>query len=265
MPKVPRVNRVVPGKSWFLTWNNYESEKLETFIKKVEDSCDKYVGQEEVGESGTPHIQMKILARKKIRPVEFFGIKEIHWEKSRTWAGHEYCAKDETRAPDGKRWSRGVPLPLLTPSIYGWQSVAWDLVKADEIDGRPNGRTIFWFWSKNGNVGKTDMAKWLVDVHGAIVVAGKAADMKYMIAEMDDKPIICVLDIPRVVGDHFSYSGVEEIKNGLFASCKFKGKMVRFNSPHFICFSNQEPDFDKLSVDRWKCFNIDTMIEEYKN
>jgi len=28
--------------------------------------------------------------------------------------------------------------------------------------------------------------------------------------------------------------------------------MKRFNKPHIICFSNEEPEFGNLSKDRWK-------------
>jgi len=44
---------------------------------------------------------------------------------------------------------------------------------------------------------------------------------------------------------------MEEIKNGIFFSNKYKGKMCLFNVPHMICFANFGPEKEKLSNDRW--------------
>lgn len=258
MPKLIEKKRGVPGKVWFMTWNNYEPETLETFIEKVKSSCSKYVGQEEVGENGTPHIQMKIECKKKIRPIEFFGVKAIHWEKSRTFAGHEYCNKDDTRKPGGLRWSFGVPPPLYVPECYGWQLDVVDLVQTV-----PDLRKIYWYWEPTGSVGKSSLARYLCVKHNALLVGGKASDMKAALALMQKNkllmPSVIIADIPRSV-EHVSFSGFEEIKNGVFFSSKYESGMVMMNSPHLIVFANFEPDLSKLSADRWVINDIRLLL-----
>lgn len=246
---MPKEKRVVPGKFWFLTWNNYTETDLTIFIEKVKNIACRCVGQEEVGESGTAHIQMKIECKSKIRPIEHFGRKDIHWEKSRGWNGHEYCCKDASRKPGGHRWIWGASPPVEAPEMYGWQLDVVALVSAP-----PDPRKVHWFWSKEGAVGKTDCAKYLCIRHGAEYASGKAADMKCALALRKktgkDMPSVIVMNIPRTQ-EHVSYSGIEEIKDGLFFSGKYESGMVIMHPPHFIIFANCEPEYEKLSMDRW--------------
>lgn len=66
-----------------------------------------------------------------------------------------------------------------------------------------------------------------------------------------------MIDIPRSVDiDFLSYTGIEEIKNGCFFCGKYESDMVIMPIPHIIIFSNEEPNVDKLSADRWDIKNI---------
>jgi hypothetical protein len=81
---------------------------------------------------------------------------------------------------------------------------------------------------------------------------GKKADIMYSIMEADmDKCNSVIFDIPRDNGNKVSYKSIESIKNGMVYSPKYESKHKLFNSPHLICFANCEPEFEKLSNDRW--------------
>jgi len=56
--------------------------------------------------------------------------------------------------------------------------------------------------------------------------------------------------------EYISYGAMEKIKNGFYMSSKYESKPIIRNCPHIICFANFEPDYDKLSQDRWKVHNI---------
>jgi len=255
--------RVSSSKYWFFTWNNYPGSKVPSFVKSLDEKCSLYAFQEEEGEEGTPHLQGKIGLKEKGRPIEIFGSisKKIHWEKSSKWKGYEYCFKDETCV--GKRYGKGVTVPakLQVPELYGWQEDILDLVTECE----PHPRQIYWIWSKDGSKGKSALARYLAIKHNALVVGGKHSDMKAAIALVDNKPTICILDIPRCV-DHISYQGIEEIKNGIFFSGKYESGMVKMNPPHFVVLANKRPETSKLSKDRWRIFRIggpnDLLIED---
>lgn len=76
--------------------------------------------------------------------------------------------------------------------------------------------------------------------------------------ETGREPKVIVLDIPRNVPDDFiSYTCIEELKNGLFLSGKYESQIGAFvDIPHIIVFSNREPDYDKMSRDRWRICRI---------
>lgn len=256
--------RVSASKYWFFTFNNYSDEEAESIALCFEAKCSKFIMQEEVGSIGSnKHLQGKICLTTKGRPLDIFkDFKKIHWEKSKKWDGWEYCAKDETHV--GKRWMKGVtiPKPLKCPVMHGWQLHVLNLIK-DE----PDERSIHWYWEPDGGVGKSALGKYLTIKHqAAFFDEGKAADIKASIAlRMENKiplPEIIVMDIPRSV-TMVSYTALESIKNGNFFSPKYKSGQITMNSPHVIVFANFEPEYDKMSKDRWKVYDIrDLMIEE---
>lgn len=247
---MPKKERESASLYWLGTFNNYTEDELAILLTEL-DKCKMYAMQEEVGSVGsTPHLQLKIALEKKGRPTEHFTCKKIHWEKSRVWKGWQYCVKDDTN--NGRRWGKGVeiPKPLIVDEMYGWQEDVLEIV-----DGEPDPRKIYWFWEPEGKFGKSALCRYLAIKKGALVVGGKATDMKAAIALMEKKPTICVMDVPRSV-EHISYTGIEEIKNGIFFSSKYESGMVKMNFPHFIVLANCEPEMHKLSADRWVVRNI---------
>ena len=181
----------------------------------------EYTFQEETGENGTKHLQGVIKFNKNVRPMETIFIKSIHWEKCRSYE-HSigYCTKIETRT-GGSFTNRSVPSGLAYDEPYGWQLELMDIVNKS-----PDKRKIHWYWSADGNIGKTTLARYLVIKHNALYVNGRACDMKAAIADMKVKPKLVVMGFPRTIdSDYISYSGLEEIKDGLFFSGKYESGM----------------------------------------
>lgn len=178
--KMPKEKRTSPAKYWLGTFNNYTKDECDILVKELNEKCEKFIMQEEVGENGTPHLQMKICFEKKARPVGAFTSKKIHWESSKMWKGWEYCAKDDTHM--GQRWSKGIPRPLKINEPYGWQMKVIEIIKQE-----PDERSIYWFWEPDGGVGKTVFCKYLIVKHKALLVSGKASDMKCTIARMKEQ------------------------------------------------------------------------------
>jgi len=252
------------SRNWCFTFNNYnkhltsKNECLDVFVKLL-STLGLYVLQEETGEDGTPHLQGVVKFHKACRPMETVKHKEIHWEKCRNWdKSVQYCSKLDTRTGEFFTNIDGVEKEeaLEYDEPYGWQLEVVDLIKS-----KPDKRKIYWFWEESGRVGKSSLCKYLCIKHKALIIGGKANDMKTMIMTMDKKPKICVMDIPRCV-DHVSYSGIEEIKNGCFCSPKYESGMCVFNSPHLIIFSNMEPDYELLSADRWVVKKIEIPLND---
>lgn len=248
----PPPHRVSPSKSWCFTWNNYPEDALDqlfTVFKGFE-----WIAGKEVGEQGTKHLQGYVTSDVKVRPIEKFKLcKEIHWEKCKGTKiqNLEYCAKEGDYVGTLKP---PRPLKLISPDR------PWQVDLLNRIKEEPDDRTILWLWEEIGNVGKSAMTKYLVAKHGALMCSGKAADMKYLVVKYHEThgiyPELIVFDIPRTNVDFLSYTGLEEVKNGCFASTKYECQMVCMNCPHMVCFANCEPDRSKVSMDRWNIIKI---------
>jgi len=141
---------------------------------------------------------------------------------------------------------------LKEEQLYDWQR---EIVELTETV--PDDRTINWYWEPFGNVGKSQLMRYLVIQKGALLVSGKSADIKYQIASCKQPPDLIIYDIPRTSENYINWAALEEIKNGLFSSPKYESKMVVMNSPHIICFANFEPNIDVMSADRWRVIKIE--------
>jgi len=249
-----------PAVHWCFTLNNPEKEDFAE-ICSIGSNCSKVlIMQEETGENGTPHIQGYFAFKKKIRPKNLFN-RKIHWEKCRNpSAAREYCQKDDTRTGRRCRMMDGKEAMIRSLEDkfepYPWQQEVIDLVRTE-----PDKRSIHWFWEKDGGTGKSTLCKHIVKKFNAIMVTGKAADMKCAIAKRFEVTgagyDVVIVNLPRSFNkEYLSYTGLEEIKDGLFFSGKYESGMVITDCPHLIVFANEPPDTSKMSADRWVIKNL---------
>lgn len=256
--------QVSPQLYWFFTLNNYNMENIEYLRAQFQVLSEWFVFQEEIGESGTKHLQGTIKLKAKGRPFNLFPeLKLIHWEKTKSVKNAiEYCTKEQTR--NGEIYTNLLlPKPLRVldvDSLYPWQRDIYELCMTE-----PDDRTIYWFYDRKGATGKTALAKMLCARYGAICVSGKGTDCKHGIVDYIEKnkvaPIIIIMNIPRCNIDYISYEAIESIKDGLFFSGKYESGQVVMNCPHVIIFANEHPDTSKLSADRWFISNLDEDLE----
>lgn len=242
--------RVSCSKRWCFTLNNYTDEELVEMVAILEVSCIRGIIGKEIGEEGTPHLQGYVVFEFVKRPMSIFKNKRIHWEKCKgsDKENIRYCSKDNNFVTHNIR----VPKTIKTiQKLYDWQQKIVDICMEE-----PDDRTIHWYWESKGNIGKSALCKYLVVKHDALMVSGSATDVKYLLSICDTPPEIILWDIPRSKANYVSYTGMEEIKNGLFTNTKYECKMVVMNPPHIIVFANMEPDTINMSLDRWKITNL---------
>ena len=168
-------------RRWVFTLNNYSESEYENMIEyAVSKSQDFCIGKE-IGETGTPHLQGYIEFKGQISLKTLKDLNgRAHWEKARgnkveNW---KYCSKDG----DYKASWEEEELRIIH-KLHKWQQ---DVV--DIVSGKPDDRSIYWYWETKGNVGKTALAKYLVVKHNAMVVSGTVADIKYCIASAKKYP-----------------------------------------------------------------------------
>lgn len=235
------------------TLNNYEVEHLETLFALLKSECEWFIFQEETGQKGTPHIQgtLKLKKRQRITQLKHINPK-IHWEKTKNVkAAVAYCLKEETRT--GAQWIHGIniPKPPRVHEPYGWQLQIMEIIAQE-----PDERTIHWVYDPVGNMGKSQLCKYLVVKHNALVLTGKSSDMFHLLAKFPHKRTIILVDVPRHGFNYINYTALEMIKNGLVCSGKYEGAQLVFDCPHVIVFANELPDTRAYSQDRLHIIKI---------
>lgn len=242
-------------KNHFFTYFYEDSSVLPTIVAELKRFAYKGKVQSEISPTtNRKHLQGMIWCKTKHRDSEFKTLKGAHFETLKDVDDTaNYCNKEETH--DGVfRACWGFPEPAYVETIselYEWEK---DIVAL--ISGKPDKRSIYWYWEPNGCAGKTTFQKYLfTHFEGVVVLSGKAVDMKNGIITYQNTnnrlPSIVLINVPRSSLDYVSYTGLEEIKDMFFYSGKYEGGMVCGASPFVLIFANEEPNYEAMSSDRF--------------
>lgn len=226
--------------------------ELETIKSILIPLCHKIIcGKEVCPTTQNIHYQTFIHLKKKMRATELGKLIKAKWIacKGDEEQNIKYCSKD------GAIWKYGFPPPIeVIEKLPEWTEPIMQV-----IQGKPDYRKVYWYWSEGGNMYKSAVVKYMVLKHNAIpAVSGKYSDIINLIfnSDLNNKNII-VFDLPRNHGNNVSYSAIESIKNGLVVNTKYETGYKVFNTPHIFVFANAYPDTEKLSEDRWVITKID--------
>lgn len=262
--KTPKVKQVSPRIKWCFTLNNYTDGDKDLIVHVIESECRMAIIGKELSSTGTPHLQGYIEFSTKSRPFNCFYIKKIHWEgaKGSRRANIKYCSKEDKNP---YCWNCKIPKEIKILSdeqLYDWEK---DIIQL--LSREPDERKIYWYWSHEGGIGKTQFCKYLTVRFEAICLHGKGSDCRNGIVQYLDKhgytPEVVLFPIPRShSADYVSYEALENIKDMYFYSGKFEGGMVCGNAPHLFVFANSPPTYDKMSKDRWEVVGLDKYILE---
>ena len=249
--------RITQTKRWCFTLNNYTEDDVKIMRGASGATFKKFIFSREIGESGTPHLQGFFESLKKCRPMELFKNKKIHWEKTK---GSDmdnviYIEKDHDVVLKFGLPEQPRPLKLIEPD-RPYQVDILNMIKSE-----PDDRSIYWYWESKGNVGKSCFTKYLCARHNALMVSGKSADCKFGVVKWKEKrgdtPDLIIYNIPRSFNSEYvSYEVLESLKDMCFFSGKYESEMVVGNAPHLLVFANEPPNVCKMSMDRWKVFEI---------
>lgn len=250
-------------RRWCFTYNNYTEDFWHNC--HIVFNCDKYIIGQEVGCHGTPHLQGYLEFKNGIRLSTLKKIdSKIHFEqaKGNREQNIKYCSKENN-------YKTNFDMPIDVKAIIKeteYKDVVWKPWQKnilDLLESKPNRRTINWFYDDEGNVGKSFLALYLGITHDIIICDGKRDNIfnqiKIWREENKSKmnPDLILMDIPRCNQElHISYSCLESIKNGMLYSGKYEGGQIYLGPVHVVVFSNQEPDYSKLSEDRWNVVKI---------
>lgn len=259
---IKKEKRSSGAKRWMFTWNNYPEDWLAQMAPCLHGCM--WIAGYEVGPQGTPHVQGYCEFPVKVRPIGYKGCpKEVHWgdkDGKPCKGSREHCVKYCSK--DGKVDLESTLKPIKPIKVWP-MSRQYQKDILGVIAGEPDDRMIYWIWSEAGGTRKTSTAKYLAVNHDALILGGKAADIRNAICMYLQKhghtPELVVINIPKSFSQEFvSYESFENIKDMCFYSGKYEGGMVVGNSPHLIIFANFYPQTSKMTAEgRWKIINID--------
>ncbi len=241
--------------------------------------------QEEIGESGTPHVQGYIGWWDKIRARNYFPKKvpwlpKLHWTKlvkGTHWEHAKYCQKEDSRMANGWSITRKILVPVDPRSRRSENLRDWQKELLHKLLTNTNKRTVFWIVDEVGNQGKSWFAAYLQDEHHCLAVAGTGKDMMYSanIWSQENKfctPDFVIFDIPRSAFKTdgslaISWGGLEMLLNGRGFSSKYESGAWKFGGQPraVVVFANQYPDKDKMSNDRWQIMTIVKLTKSHTN
>jgi hypothetical protein len=139
---------------------------------------------------------------------------------------------------------------IKSTDLYDWQR---DL--RDELELPADPRKIIWYCDPEGNSGKTAMLKYLVRHYDVAWSAGGGSinDIAFAADSQINSTTAFIIDYPMQVDidEDVNYDALEKFKDGLMSINKYKSRNATFKTKHVVVFSNKEPNYSKMSADRW--------------
>lgn len=128
----------------------------------------------------------------------------------------------------------------------------WQTALSEKLLGDADPRKIDFMVDEDGGKGKTWFCRKFYSVNSSItqiLSGGKRDDLAHY---LDPTKKVFLFNIPRGGMEYLSYNLLEQLKDKLVFSGKYNSSMkVLTDVPHVVVFSNEKPDENKLSRDRF--------------
>ncbi len=148
---------------------------------------------------------------------------------------------------------------------------------------RDNIRSIWWYWSQQGGVGKSAWVREMEMKYKFVLQCGGRKQDALMIINnhierrtealqrgdtkeaKENEKWLFIFDFDRArTSDTISYGLLESIQNASFANTKYKSCNILLpDSVQVLVFANEKPVKEKMSADRWSdIVNVDP-VDDY--
>lgn len=165
------------ARGWVGTLNNYSDEEYTNLVNTLTEQCTYACIGKEVGEKGTPHLQvsMEFINTKSVKQLKDIN-RRLHVEQRKGTKDEaaEYCKKDgnyleigKLKDKKGKRSdidrvrqavSDGKTMKEIIEIATSYQSLKYAELTRKYIQKSRDWKTkVYWFWGPSGS-GKTKMA-----------------------------------------------------------------------------------------------------------
>lgn len=242
-------NTLPRSRKWCFTFHNYTDNDVTNVTKNFQLNGWKYIFSKELGcEGKTPHLQGYLEGKNAIR---FETLKKLlptcHLEVARgsQQDNVKYITKEKGEYFTNIETPYQEELQEIITDLYPWQKNVTEILKQ-----KPEKRTIYWIYDKNGNNGKTELCRYLFRQKLIMWIrTAKTNDIKHILSENKNCRDI-IFDLPRNHGKKIDYALLEELKDGLLFSGKYEGLVKEIAIPHIFIMSNEKPLEGKLTQDK---------------
>jgi len=139
---------------------------------------------------------------------------------------------------------------------HGRELRQWQQQLYDRLGQDPDDRSIEFIVDETGNSGKSWFCRHVLmekPDETQYLRSGKRDDLAHAV---DPTKRIFLFDIPRGSMELFQYSVAESLKDQMIFSSKYDSQTKVLSPCHVVIFCNEQPDRNKLSVDRYKVTNL---------
>lgn len=261
---------------WDITLKYSRDFTERDIITDLKPLCKKYGFQQEIGDGGYHHYQMRVSLIKKttqnnlIKLFKNTCLKGCHISPTSNGCNdiYHYVNKEATRVKGSKPYTDKSPEPPQLTSqlkyfieltdkegLYPWQN---ELAKMSQLS---DFRKITFIYDPNGHNGKSLWIEWME-------WCGYADEIPMMNSFEDISGYVCsrvdqgfqtkcyLIDMPRGLRKEKLaqfYTGMECIKDGKAFDKRYRAGKKRFDRPQIFVFTNTLPtETQCLSKDRWQ-------------
>nr|QXP07588.1 MAG: replication associated protein [Arizlama virus] len=245
-----------PIHTWDFTLKYEKHEGFQMEVAKfLEEHCKSWVFQLERGEGGFLHYQGRVSLKNKSRKGPPFP--NIHWSPTcnTNKSNSFYVTKEDTRV-DGpwKDTDPYIPRQCRDIELYPWQKAI--LADARVWDKRHINIVI----CLEGNIGKSTLCTW-AECRGLATCIPMMDSYKDYMRMAYSAPAckLYFIDFPRSMNKnncHGFWSAVECLKNGKLFDDRYIWKQKYIDCPNIWIFTNEFPNTEFLSGDRWKFWKV---------
>lgn len=138
------------------------------------------------------------------------------------------------------------------PRLVDGEFREWQRDLHERLQREPDDRTVEFVVDAEGNKGKSWFVRYYVSHYRSKVQrlsVGKRDDLAYVI---DESKSIFLFDIPRSQLEYLQYSILESLKDQTIFSPKYESVTKELHHKcHVVVFTNEMPDMEKMSSDRY--------------
>lgn len=140
------------------------------------------------------------------------------------------------------------------PRMYADPSPTWRPWQQAVLDVVDDPRKIVCVVDEKGGSGKTFLAMWHAVRYRAVILPLLRSYQDMMRCIYAQPAKMYFIDIPRALSKKQQkevYAAAESIKNGYAYDDRYQFKRRYFDPPKVVIYTNQMPDMEQLSIDRW--------------